>query len=114
MVRAAGMTSSDPLPEFIRTVFPSVWTLELLLLLRTQQGRALSRASMVAGLRGSELAVASAVQALVRAGLVTADPDGGARYAPATSTLNDLAAETEALYAERPAAVRRLIASAAG
>jgi hypothetical protein len=107
------MPSKDPVTEFIRTSFPSVWTLELLCFLMQKEGRSQSRAEMVAGLRGSELVVTQSVESLVGAGLVAADADGVAHYAPANARLAELAAKAGARYARSPDAVRRLIVSAA-
>ena len=107
------MPSKDQLAAFIQATFPSVWALELLCFLRQREGQNLSRAEMVAGLRGSELVITQSVESLVRAGLVAADADGSARYAPASAALATRAAEVEARYARSPDAVRRLIVSAA-
>lgn len=107
------MPSKDDIAEFIQATFQSVWALELLFFLRQKEGRSLSRAEMVAGLRGSELVITQSVESLVRAGLVAADADGAARYAPANARLAALAAKAEDRYAKSPDAVRRLIVSAA-
>lgn len=112
-VCAAGMTSRDEIDDFIQATFPSVWALELLCFLRQKEGQSLSRAEMVAGLRGSELVITQSVEALVRAGLVAADASGAARYAPVNEGLAARAAQAEARYAKSPDAVRRLIVSAA-
>ena len=106
------MPSKDEIAEFIQATFPSVWALELLCFLRQKAGRDQSRAEMVAGLRGSELVITQSVESLVRAGLVAAEADGAARYAPANARLAALAAQAESLYAKSPDAVRRLIVSA--
>ena len=106
------MPSKDPVAEFIRTSFPSVWALELLCFLRQKEGQSLSRGEMVAGLRGSELVITQSIEALIRAGLVAADADGAAHYAPASPRLAELTAQAEARYAKSPNAVRRLIVSA--
>ena len=98
---------------FIRSRFRSVWALELLCFLRQNRDRALSRAEMVAGLRGSDLVVVQSVESLAAGGLVTAGADGSARYEPASLALDELIQGTEALYANRPDAVRRAIARAA-
>lgn len=105
------MPSNDPIPDFIQATFPSVWALELLCFLSQKDGQSLSRAEMVAGLRGSELVVTQSVESLVRAGLVSREADGGARYAPANARLAELAAGAQTRYAKSPDAVRRLIVS---
>jgi len=106
------MSADEEIDDFIQATFPSVWALELLCFLRQNEGRILSRVEMVMGLRGSEVVITQSVDALVRAGLVAAGPDGAAIYAPATPVLAGLAAEAEARYAKSPNAVRRLIVSA--
>ena len=107
------MPSRDPVAEFIRASFPSVWALELLCFLRQKAGESLSRAEMVAGLRGSELVITQSVESLVQAGLVAVDADGAAHYAPVNARLAELAAKAEASYVRSPDAVRRLIVSTA-
>ena len=107
------MPSKDPVADFIQATFPSVWALELLCFLRQKAGQSLSRAEMVAGLRGSELVITQSIESLVRAGLVAADAGGAARYAPVDARLAELAGQAETRYARSPDAVRRLIVSAA-
>ncbi|MGZ8310848.1 MAG: hypothetical protein ACXWUP_01385 [Allosphingosinicella sp.] len=107
------MPSPQQLKDFIGTTFRSVWALELLCFLRQNRDRPLTHAEMVTGLRGSDLVVQQSVGSLVAAGLVLAEADGAARYAPATADLDGLAGETEALYATSPDAVRRTIVGAA-
>jgi hypothetical protein len=107
------MPAKDDIADFIQATFPSVWALELLLLLKAGDGRRQPLTALVTELRGSELAIAQGVEALVRAGLVAAE-DGTARYAPADENLAQLAAKTETRYARRPDAVRRLIAASEG
>jgi hypothetical protein len=107
------MSSKEQVSSFIRATFPSVWALELLRLLRQNRDRSLSHAEMVAGLRGSDLVVTQSVVSLAAAGLVLAEPEGAARYLPATGNLDTLAEQAEALYARSPDAVRRTIVAAA-
>lgn len=107
------MPAEHDIPAFIRSTFRSVWALELLCFLRQNRGRSLSHEEMVAGLRGSELVVTQGVEALAAAGLVLAEADGSARYAPAAGPLDDLVERTEALYARSPDSVRRMIVAAA-
>ena len=107
------MPSEHEVTAFIRASFRSVWALELLCLLRQNQGRSLSRAEMVAGLRGSDLVVTQGVEALTAAGLVVAEGDGAARYQPASEALDALVEATEATYRTSPDAVRRMIVAAA-
>lgn len=107
------MPPDEEVSSFIRATFRSVWALELLCFLRQNRDRNLTRAEMVAGLRGSELVVTQSVDALTAAGLVLADTDGSARYSPASGDLDRLVERAEALYAKSPDAVRRTIVAAA-
>ena len=107
------MPSNQELSGFIRSTFRSVWALELLCHLRQNRDRSLSHSDMVTGLRGSDLVVAQSREALSAAGLIIADEDGSARYQPASSDLERLSEQAEALYARSPDAVRRMIVSAA-
>jgi hypothetical protein len=107
------MASNEEIAEFVRATFRSVWALELLILLRQNDDRMLTVAEMVAALRGSELVVAQGIESLSAAGLILADPEGAARYAPASDAIAGLVAGTERLYASSPNAVRRMIVAAA-
>ena len=107
------MPSDEEVSRFIRATFRSVWALELLCFLRQNRDRSLSRAEMVAGLRGSELVVTQSVESLATARLVLADPDGSARYGPASDDLDRLVEALAALYGKSPDAVRRTIVAAA-
>ena len=67
------MSSSDEdVLRFIAASFPSVWALELLLVLKSER-RAWAREELVATLRASELVVSKALDALVTAGLASID-----------------------------------------
>jgi hypothetical protein len=107
------MPTADAISGFIAATFRSVWALELLWILRRNRERSLSRAEMVSELRGSSLVVTQSLDSLATAGLVLVEPDGSARYGPASKAIDGLAAATEELYARRPDAVRRVIVSAA-
>jgi hypothetical protein len=107
------MPSRAEIAGFIRATFRSVWALELLCLLRQNRDRALSHAEMLAGLRGSDLVVTQSIGALEAAGLVLAEAEGSARYAPASDELDGFVVEAEALYGSSPDAVRRMIVEAA-
>jgi hypothetical protein len=106
------MTSEQQLAGFIRSIFRSVWTLELLLFLKKGSGRGWSRAELVQGLRASESIISTGTDALLAAGLIIVENDGAARYRPVSPDLEALANDAETLYAQRPDAVRRLIVGA--
>ena len=107
------MPSRQEVTSFIRATFRSVWSLELLLLLKSRGDRSWTRAEMVAGLRGSEIVVSQSVDALVAAGLVSTDEEDAARYSPASPDIGRLAEGAERMYAKSPDAVRRMIISSA-
>lgn len=103
------MAISGQLADFIRGAFPSVWTLELLLLLRSEPDRAWTREELVGKLRGSDHIVVQGVGALIAGGLAATEEGGRVRYAPATPEIGRLIDETVKQYAKRPDAVRRTI-----
>jgi DNA-binding IclR family transcriptional regulator len=105
------MASKDELSRFIRSSFRSVWSLELLLLLK-REPRTWTHEELVAALRASDLIVRQGLEALTAAGLVSLDAEGGAAYRPISTGVGQLVDETERLYARSPDAVRRLIVSA--
>ena len=105
------MSSSDEdVLRFIAASFPSVWALELLLLLKKER-RAWSREELVSTLRASELVVSKAVEALVTAGLASIEGDGAA-YLPVNTDVEICVEQVEQLYRSRPNSVRRVIVSA--
>jgi hypothetical protein len=107
------MPADQDVARFISSSFRSVWAIELLLHLKRHADRNWSKGELVDTLRASELVVTSAVQSLLAAGLVIEDEDGSARYAPASPDTEHLAEATEALYAKKPDAVRRMIVASA-
>ncbi len=103
------MPSEQELAGFIRSTFRSVWTLELMLHLKQHGGRPWSPAELVQSLRASDSIVANGLASLLAAGLIIVEEDGGARYRPVSADVEALAEAAEALYAQRPDGVRRLI-----
>jgi hypothetical protein len=102
----------DPdLLAFIRASVPSVWALELLLLIKQDSGRAWQVEPLVQEMRASTPAVAHGLTAFEAAGLVQHDGAGNYRYAPAGSALARLADQLEAAYRERPGAIVKAILS---
>lgn len=106
------MPADESLKRFISASFRSVWSLELLLLLKQRPGF-YRRDELIAGLHGSELVVTQALTWLVAGGLVSLDEEGKATYQPASSALAMLVDEAEDLYGRKPDAVRRLIVAGA-
>jgi hypothetical protein len=103
--------SDEDILRFIAASFPSVWALELLLALKGDR-RPWSREELVKTLRASDLVVATALEALVAAGLASVE-DHGAIYLPVSRDVEDCMDRTEQLYRSRPNVVRRSIVSAA-
>lgn len=103
------MPISSQLADFIRGAFPSVWTLELLLLLKSEPDRGWTGQELVEKLRASDPIVVQGVGALVAGGLVATEEGAKVRYAPASSEVARLVDETARQYAKRPDAVRRII-----
>lgn len=103
------MAISSSLAEFIRGAFPSVWTLELLALLRSERDRGWTGAELVDRLRGSDHIVVQGMASLLAGGFVATEEGGHVRYAPASPEIDRLVAETLRQYAKRPDAVRRII-----
>ena len=104
------MASDDEVSRFIRSTFRSVWSLEVLLLLK-RDPRRWTADEIVATLRASELVVAQSLEALGAAGLVLADGPGEACYRPVSDEAAGLADSAEILYRQTPDAVRRMIVS---
>lgn len=103
-------SSTDDILRFIASSFRSVWALELLLVLKSEQ-RSWSHDELVTTMRASELVVTKALAALEAAGLATSHGDK-AQYMPVSEEVSALVVEAEALYAKRPDAVRRAIIAA--
>lgn len=108
------MPVSPDLAAFIRGHFPSVWTLELLLLLKSDPSEAWQDERLVQALRASQSIVSKSVQVLLAGGLIVCDDEGRMQYAPASDNLRQLVEDTQELYARKPDAVRRQIVSSAG
>jgi hypothetical protein len=102
------MTDEDSLARFIKSAFRSIWSLELLLLLRGRPDHGWSRDELIGALRASEQVLAGGVADLEAAGLVRAEGDR-LRYAPGSAVMEQTVEEVARLYASRPTKVRRLI-----
>lgn len=102
------MSSREQIANFIRSNFRSVWSLELLLLIK-REPRPWTVAEIVTALRASELVVTNSIESLTAAGLVAPESGRSVSFSPASDDLRLLVDETEALYGKQPDAVRRLI-----
>ena len=103
------MADEPQITQFIRAYIPSVWALELLLLLRADPAKAWSPAELLKELRASTSLVDENLAHFEHHGLALKDAAGW-RFAPASQHLEALAAELAALYRERPMFTIGLIA----
>lgn len=101
---------NDELSRFISSSFPSVWALELLLLLKSER-RPWSRDELVGTLRASELVVSQSLASLVAGGLASVTEEE-VLYMPVSDSVAKLVDQAENLYALKPDKVRRLIVTA--
>jgi hypothetical protein len=101
---------NNELSRFISSSFPSVWALELLLLLKSER-RPWSRDELIGALRASELVVSQSLDSLVAGGLASVTEEE-VSYMPVSDTVAKLVDQTENLYALKPDKVRRLIVTA--
>jgi hypothetical protein len=110
------VTGADVIPEhvlnFVRRHIKSVWTIDLLLVMRRSGGRSWTQDELALELRGNRNLVQDVLVALLGAGLLEAEAGGTYRYRPASAELEAIVAELERHYAERPVALIKEIASA--
>ncbi|WP_293677669.1 hypothetical protein [uncultured Phenylobacterium sp.] len=99
------------LVTFIRRSIPSVWALDVLLLVRRAPARSWSPHELVGELRASDAVVTGVLDGLQREGLVAQGEDGRFRFAPAGELLEELTVALAHAYAERPVAVINAIVS---
>ncbi|HET8995856.1 MAG TPA: hypothetical protein VFN42_04250 [Acetobacteraceae bacterium] len=103
--------SEDEILAFVRSAIGSVWTIELLVLLRQDPDRTWQARSLVTDLRASPRVVGDSLSALEAAGLVSADEGGLYRYQPVSRLIDDTARELVDLYARKPMTVVNTILS---
>lgn len=104
------MSVDHDISDFVRRNVRSVWTLELLLLLRRAPERRWGVSELVGELRASEALVVDNLQVLARIGLAIADECARYRYASAGAALDDICDRLAEAYRVRPVAVINLIA----
>lgn len=100
--------------EFIRSSFPSIWSLELLLHLQQSPWLTPSKEELISELRASDAIVSTSISSLLAAGLIVEERDQAYRYAPATDDLAQLMQDTAELYRKQPNVVRRVIVMGSG
>jgi hypothetical protein len=103
------LINSD-LSAFIRSAIPSVWAVEILILLRREPGRRWTADALVQEMRASNTLVGEVLAVFNAAGLVRREDDDSHVYDP-TEALGLLADQLETAYRERPAAVVKAILS---
>lgn len=112
-----GETSIDDMAKemalltFIRRSVPSLWALDMLLLVRKPPPRSWSVRELIGEMRASEAVVAGVLDVFQRDGLVSRDGDDRFQFAPAAEQIEQLAQALAEAYAERPVAVRSAITS---
>lgn len=106
------MAIDSDIVGFVRKHIPSVWALELLLLLRRDPARRWSTPELVGELRASTSLVADNLQRFEASGLMVREGKH-VRYAPSSPVLEALCVRLEAAYRRRPVRVINLIAQPA-
>ena len=101
----------DEVVALIRGSIRSIWTLELLLLLRRHRGREWREAELVRELRGSRAIVRNSLAELAAANLADIQPDGTSR-AGYGSAHDDAVDRLALAYEQTPAAVIKAILAA--
>lgn len=112
ITRGCETVISEHVLQFVRRYIKSVWTLDLLVLMRRDRRRPWTLEKLVSELRGNRPLVQEVLSTLVRAGLLKDDGEGAYRYEPISAELEGIAAELERHYAERPVALIKEIVSA--
>jgi hypothetical protein len=92
------------LQGLIRSAIRSTWSLELLLRVRKEPGRSISRDELVLDLRSTPALIDRCIKDLHAARLLECDA-ASCKYAPATPELDTLCEQLARAYAERPIAV---------
>lgn len=104
---------SDDVKGFLGFAIKSVWSLQLLLFLRTHaEGTPWTVDALTNELRASDRIVRDALAAFRTAGLIAEDEHGAVKYAPASEYLDKLVGDLAAAYVTRPLAVAREIYNA--
>ena len=104
--------SEEDILGFIRTYIGSVYTLELLLLIRRHPEKSWKSDDLVRELRSSGTAVAEALGRLTRGGLVSESSPGLYTFAPVSPKHERLCAEIEKAYASMPISVMKALVAA--
>ncbi|QCO18070.1 hypothetical protein D3869_22560 (plasmid) [Azospirillum brasilense] len=104
------MLSDDAL-IFLQHSIKTVWTLEILLILRRDADRAWNSEELIRESRGSTLILQEVLANLHQARLIETDGNHRIRYRSATPALERLVGEIASAQARRPAAVTKALLS---
>ena len=104
------MVSDTALLTFVRQHIRSVWSLELLLVLRADPDRCWLEEDLVRDLRASQMVVVENLRKLEESSLAVLDDKGCWRYRPGPGVLDDLCTQLQNAYRERPVTVVNMIA----
>lgn len=102
------MAEQSEIAQFIRDYIPSVWALELLLLLHADPHRHWTNGELVRELRASTKVIAENLCRFERHGLALNNENGWC-FAPANPMLAAMTARLAQLYKERPMSTISLI-----
>jgi hypothetical protein len=106
------IVTDEDLLAFVTASVDSVWTLELLLLLKRQPERAWETEELIREMRSSPVVIADALKMLQGTGLVMQNAAGAFRYQAASERLDRLATELEQAYSTKPMTVIKAIVAA--
>lgn len=108
MPRGGDPGFDDDVVRFVVADLRTVWTLELLLMMRVAPGKVWSDAALTAELRANLGMVGEILKRLLALRLI-AEVDDGWRYQPGSAELDALCARTDAAYRQKPFAMISMI-----
>lgn len=103
------MISENTVLDFAASSFNSVWSLELLLVLKRDPDRSWEAGELIRELRSSQVVVAGALANLLSAGLVVEHENGRYRYQTSPGRMEELIDALQIVYDTKPTAVVRAI-----
>ncbi len=105
------MISEEMVLDFAAASFHSVWSLELLLVLKRNPDRSWEADELIRELRSSQVVVAGALENLLATGLVVAHERGQFHYQTGPDRLEELLNQLQNIYETKPTVVVRAIVS---
>jgi len=106
------MISEDAVLDFAASSFNSVWSLELLLVLKRDPDHSWGADELIRELRSSQVVVAGALANLLGAGLVVESEEKRYRYQTSPARIEELVEALKVVYDTKPTAVVRAIVAA--